>query len=153
MSLISCLIVQSEHSIWSDLDQWKWSSPCTNDVLLHVCGLSPAGAGVVSPAGGHLGLELLHLGLAVAQQGRVHCDVSTGRTWRESSVNRREESYWSTAELELSYAKKNRLGHQKTQQLFRTKLCKGSFLALCAIIRTSPCMEATYTYIYWFFMA
>ena len=56
-------------------------------VLLHVGGLSPAGAGVVGLAGGDLGLVRLHLGLAVTQEGRVDSDVSTGSTWTRSSIN------------------------------------------------------------------
>merc|ERR1711874_184077 len=48
------------------------------DVRFHIRSLSPAGAGVVSLAGGDLGLVGLHLGLAVPQQGRVHSDVGTG---------------------------------------------------------------------------
>ena len=56
------------------------------EILLHVGGLSPAGAGVVGLAGGDLGLVRLHLGLAVTQQGRVDSDVSTGSTWTRSSI-------------------------------------------------------------------
>ena len=60
------------------------------NILLHIRSLSPAGAGVVSLAGGDLGLVSLHLGLAVPQQGRVNSDVSTGSSWTRSSIIIRE---------------------------------------------------------------
>ena len=56
------------------------------NILLHIRSLGPAGAGVVSLAGGDLGLVGLHLSLAVPQQARVHSDVSTGSSWTRSSI-------------------------------------------------------------------
>ena len=56
------------------------------NILLHVGGLRPAGAGVVRLAGGDLALEGLHLSLAVAQQGRVDGDVGTVMSWGRSSI-------------------------------------------------------------------